>query len=436
MAKQAQGKRLMELASVDKETRNAAVKNLEAIRSEFPALERTHNGYPVAYFDGPGGTQVPRSVVEAISDYLYNHNANSHWNYPTSQETDDLLDEAREVFAEFFNCKNDEIVFGANMTTLTYHAARALGINWGEGDEIIVTELDHHANVDPWKRLEKERGVKAKSVRFDTKSGKLDWDHLTGLMNSKTKLLAIGAASNALGTVNDIKKATELAHKHGALIYVDAVHHASHCLPDVKDLDCDFLVCSPYKFYGPHLGVLYGKNDLLQSTDFPKLAPAPDSAPNRAETGTMNHEGIVGAAAAVKFLASLAPGNSLREKLKASTHELERRADILLARLWNGLSELKKVQLYGPEPGEARTATMSFSIEGMDPAEICKALAKKGLFASNGDFYAQTVVKRLGLTDKGGLVRIGCACYNSEDEIDRLLESIGEIAGQPHISHE
>ncbi len=244
------------------------------IRSHFPALERVHNGYPVAYFDGPGGTQVPRHVAEAMVDYLDHHNANTHWDYPTSEETDASIADARHTIADFLNALPDEIAFGANMTTLTFHLSRALSPEFNPGDEIIVTELDHHANVAPWSILERERGVVVKTIKLMPESGELDWENFTRQLSSRTKLVAIGAASNALGTITDVRRAAEMAHAVGALVFVDAVHYAPHNLTDVRALDCDFLSCSAYKFYGPHIGVLFGKQDLLQSLKFPKLMPA------------------------------------------------------------------------------------------------------------------------------------------------------------------
>ena len=279
----------------------AAMVSIEEIRRCFPALARTYLGSPVAYFDGPGGTQVPRAVVEAMNDYLYHHNANTHWAYPTSAETDVIIDSARSVLADFLNAEPTEIVFGANMTTLTFHLARSLARGYRRDDEILVTELDHHANIAPWRRLETERGAKLRVVKMIPETGKLDWDDFSRLLTKRTKLVAVGAASNALGTINDVRRAAEMAHSLDAQIFVDAVHYAPHELIDVHDWNCDFLACSAYKFYGPHIGILYGRNDLLGSLDFPKLIPAPDSAPERAETGTQNHEGIAGAAAAVDF---------------------------------------------------------------------------------------------------------------------------------------
>src|SRR6185503_5159361 len=301
------------------------------IRAHFPALERVHNGFPVAYFDGPGGTQVPRYVAERMVDYLYHHNANTHWEYPTSAETDAAIEYAREVFADFLNASPAEIAFGANMTTLTYHLSRALGQTYSAGDEIVVTELDHHANIDPWRRLAVERGITIRTVRMDTATGQLNTEDLERYITSKTKLVAIGAASNALGTINDLQTIIAMAHNAGALVFVDAVHYAPHTLIDVKELDCDFLGMSAYKFYGPHVGVLYAKRAHFEQIDFPKLVPSPDYAPENAETGTQNQEGMVGAGAAVEFLASLGGQSNLRDGLSGAFHEMHARNSTLFS---------------------------------------------------------------------------------------------------------
>jgi cysteine desulfurase family protein (TIGR01976 family) len=403
------------------------VSSVADIRSHFPALERIHNSYPVAYFDGPGGTQVPRYVVEKMGDYLYHHNANTHWEYPTSAETDAAIENARQVLGEFLNASAQEISFGSNMTTLTFHLSRALSVNYSAGDEIVVTQLDHHANIDPWRRLERERGLKVQTVRLDTETGQLNYNELEQAIGSKTKVVAIGAASNSLGTINNIQAAIELAHSVGALAFIDAVHFAPHALIDVKELDCDFLAMSAYKFYGPHIGVLYGKRELYEETDFPRLVPAPNYAPENAETGTQNQEGMVGAAAAVDFLASLSSLPTRREQLANFFSDTHARNASLFERLWNGLSAISRVTLYGPPPDLPRTPTVSFTIAGCPSSEAAKKLSDKGLFLSHGDFYAATVVERLGLVDEG-LLRAGCACYTTEEEIDRLLEGIDELA--------
>jgi cysteine desulfurase family protein (TIGR01976 family) len=405
----------------------AALTSSAEIRKCFPALERKHNGYPVAYFDGPGGTQVPRAVVETMNDYLYRHNANTHWAYPTSEETDAIIDSARCVLAEFLNATPNEIVFGANMTTLTFQLAHALGRGYERNNEIVVTELDHHANIAPWQALEKECGVKVRMVKMIPETGELDWDDFSRQLNERTKLVAIGAASNALGTINNVRHAAKMAHSLGAQIFVDAVHYAPHELIDVREWNCDFLACSAYKFYGPHIGILYGRQDLLESLDFPKLIPAPDTAPERAETGTQNHEGIAGASAAVDFLASLVSGATRRERLRGALEQLHERGAALITQLWNGLSEMQRIHLYGPPPDAMRTPTIAFTVESVPSIEVAKKLAERGAFVSHGDFYAMTVVERLGQTVHG-LVRAGCACYTTPEEVERLLVGVRAIA--------
>jgi cysteine desulfurase family protein (TIGR01976 family) len=409
----------------------ATVAPTEEIRSHFPALARTHNSYPVAYFDGPGGTQVPRAVGEAVVDYLYHHNANTHWEYPTSAETDRALEAARETFAEFFNASPTEIVFGANMTTLTLHLSRALGRTFSAGDEIVVTELDHHANVDPWRELARDLSLTVRTVRLIPETGRLDWDDLRRLVGGRTRLVAIGAASNALGTINDVRAAVELARTVGALTFIDAVHYAPHALIDVGEWGCDFLACSAYKFNGPHVGVLYARRALLDRLEFHRLKPAPDDAPENAESGTLNHEGIVGAAAAVDFLASLcrtgdADTLTRRERLSRAFAELHARSSRLFEILWDGLARTDSVRLYGVPPGAGRTPTIAFTVAGLPSDEVARRLAARGVFVSHGDFYAQTVVERLGLS-ADGLVRAGCAVYTTEEEIARLVEGVSTI---------
>lgn len=397
------------------------------VRSHFPALERRHLGHPVAYFDGPGGTQVPRAVVQAMSDYLLHHNANTHWAYPTSVETDAIIAGAREALADFLNASPDEIAFGQNMTSLTFHLGRALGRGWGKGDEVIVTELDHRANVDPWLALERDRGVTVRMARADEKAGTVDLDHLASLLGPKTRLVAIGAASNALGTVTDVARVCRLAREAGALSFVDAVHFAPHNLVDVQAIGCDFLACSAYKFYGPHAGILFGRKSLVEQLDVPKLRPAPDSSPERLETGTQSHESMAGSAAAVDFLASLGNGPTRRARLERAFAEFHTRKRELFARLWDGLGSISGVTRYGVAPGAPRTPTAAFTVKGVDSERVVTHLAERGVFASHGDFYASTIVEKLGLADSG-LVRAGCAIYTTPDEIDRLLEGVASVA--------
>lgn len=400
---------------------------VHGIRSQFPALERVHRGFPVAYFDGPGGTQVPRRVVEAMADYLYHHNANTHWSYPTSAETDGAIAGAREAVADLVNASPSEIAFGNNMTTITFHLGRALGRRWGAGDEIVVTELDHHANIAPWRALATERGVTIRTVPFHVEAGTLDWAALERAIGPRTRLLAIGAASNALGTITDVGAAARVAHAAGALVFVDAVHYAAHGLIDVGTMDCDFLACSAYKFYGPHAGFVYGKQALLEGLDVPKLEPSPNEAPERLETGTQNHEGIVGTGAAVDFLASLGRGAGRRERIVAALGGLHAHGEALVRQLWDGLGTIAGVRRFGPAPGMPRTPTVSFVVDGVPSEAVAVRLAGRGVFVSHGDFYAATVIERLGHA-QDGVVRAGCACYTTGDEVGRLLDGVGAIA--------
>ncbi len=408
--------------------RLSRVASIEEIRSQFPALDRRHQNRPVAYFDGPGGTQVPRGVADAMTDYLLHHNANTHWRYPSSQETDAMIDGARRAMADFLGAEPSEVAFGANMTTLTFHLARGLGRGWGPGDEIVVTELDHHANLAPWRALERDRGVSLRTVPMVPESGQLDWEALEQALARKPRLLAIGAASNALGTISDVARAAALARDAGTLTFVDAVHFAPHRLVDVRAMGCDFLACSAYKFYGPHIGVLYGRAERLAVVDVPKLDPAPDTAPERLETGTLNHEGIAGAAAAVDFLASLAGPGGRRERLRTVFGELHRRGQTLLERLVIGLSGIGGVRVYGAPPSAPRTPTVAFTLGDRPADSVADALAGDAVFVSTGDFYATTVVKRYGLAARGGLIRAGCAAYTTADEVDRLVDGVARLA--------
>ncbi|HEY2898234.1 MAG TPA: cysteine desulfurase-like protein [Gemmatimonadaceae bacterium] len=410
------------------------VPDIEEIRTQFPALQRVHRGHRVAYFDGPGGTQVPVSVVDAIRDYLLHHNANSHWAYPTSAETDRVIDAARAAAADLLNANANEIAFGANMTTLTFSLSRALAPTISPGDEIVVTELDHHANVAPWTRLAAERGAVIRMVRMRTDRYSLDWSDLERKIGARTRLLAIGAASNALGTVTDVARAAALAHAHGAKIFVDAVAYVPHALADVRDMDCDFLACSPFKFYGPHLGMLYGRHELLAQLDCARLAPAPAHAPDRWETGTLNFEALAGTTAAIDFLASLGGsglriGDSRRSKLARAYEAMHARSEPLFATLWNGLAAIPGVQLHGAPPDDApRTPTVSFVIAGVDSRTVAERLADEaGVFTPNGNFYAATIAERLGVSGSGW-VRAGLACYTTREEVERLVSGVRAIS--------
>ena len=399
----------------------------EGIRAHFPSLDRQHHGHPVAYFDGPGGTQVPRMVADAMTDYLIHHNSNSGWAYPSSLETDAVVADGRRAMADFVNGAPEEIVFGLNMTSLTFHLARGLGRAWGTGDVVVVTELEHHANQAPWRDLEAERGIEVRTVRMDPASGQLDWDDLTAKLKGNVKLLAIGAASNALGTVTDVAAAAKLAKAVGALTFVDAVHYAPHVLPDVQALGCDFLACSAYKFHGPHLGILWGRPELLNAVKVPKLIPASNLAPDRLETGTPSFEAIAGTRAAVDFLAGIGDGDTRRDRLVQAFDAMHERQQALMEQMWLGLSAIRGVSTYGPLPTEARTSTVSFTVEGVSTVTVAQALAEQAVFVSHGDFYATTVIEQLGHS-ADGLVRAGAACYTTPLEVERLVQGVALIA--------
>lgn len=406
----------------------SSVATVEQIRASFPALRRRFDDRTVGYFDAPGGTQVPEAVAEAMVEQMLRHNANAHWAYQTSRELDEVLAASRVALADFVGGRADEIVFGANMTTLTFHLARALGRTFAPGDEIVVTELDHMANVSPWVDLERERGVVTRTVPLVPETGDLDWSALESAVSENTRLVAVTAASNALGTIVDLPRVRSIARSAGALLFVDAVHLAPHERIDVGALDCDLLACSAYKFYGPHVGVLWGRAGLLEEVLPPRLAPAPDTGPEKWETGTLNHEGMAAAGAAVDFLAGLAGEGGRGERLDVVFAELSRRGEDLLGRLWYGLEGVRGVRLYGPPPGALRTPTLSFTIDGHTPAGAAARLsADWGLFLSHGNFYASSVTTRLGVEPEG-LLRAGCACYTNQEEVERLIEAVGQVA--------
>lgn len=409
----------------------SAVSSVENIRRQFPALKRCEGSNLVAYFDGPGGTQVPQPVVDAMSKYMINNNANTHWAYPTSVETDSMLHGARSAMADFLGGRPGDIAFGANMTTLLFHIARAIGRSLKPGDEIVVTELDHHANIAPWQALVRERGVVLRWLPFDQETFRHQEGVFENLISDRTRVVALGAASNALGTVTDVAAMVKLARDAGATTVVDAVHYAPHFPVDAQAINADFLLCSAYKFYGPHVGVVRARPEAVVALELPRLEPAPSLPPECLETGTQNHEGIAGAAAAVDFLAGLlnAPNSKpdRRARLISVMHELESRSEALFAHLWEGLRSVKGVALFGPPPGTPRTATLSFRVDGMASRDVSLGLARQGLYVSHGDFYASTVARRLGFADDG-FVRVGCAAYTTLEEIERLVDGVGVLS--------
>ncbi len=419
--------------------------DLEYIRSQFPALSIKVNGYPAAFFDGPGGTQVPQRVLDAVTNYLVNCNANAGGSFLTSQNSDRVIEEARSTLADFLGAGPAEIAFGQNMTTMNYQLALALTRSPGRRREIIITELDHEANRGPWLAL-KERGYTIREVRMDPETCTIDQEDYRDKLSEKTFVAAINYASNGVGTINPVQEMVRLAHEAGAITVIDAVHYALHGPIDVKKLGTDYLLCSAYKFFGPHIGVLYGKKELFSELPAYRLRTQSGSIPHLFETGTLNHEGIAGASEAVEFIADLGRrcGHSLSgSAITEAKHSSRRRRDVLAGmeamesyerplaeKMLDQLSAIKGVKVYGPPRGYPRTSTISFTVEGIGADQVAAELGQKGLFVWDGHFYAIRLVEILGLDQCGGLVRAGLCPYNTEAEIDRLLEETRRIAKQ------
>jgi cysteine desulfurase family protein (TIGR01976 family) len=411
------------------------------IRAQFPALQQEMKGHPVVFLDGPGGTQVPGRVIDAIAHYLTTSNANLHGAFATSARTDALVEQARSSVAAFLGCDDDEVVFGANMTTLTLAMSRSIGRDLQPGDEILVTTLDHDANVAPWLALE-ERGVIVRTVDIHQSDCTLDLTDLERQLTARTKVVAIGYASNAVGTINNVAQVVRLAHAVGAWVFVDAVHYAPHGLINVRSLDCDFLVCSAYKFFAPHVGILYGKREHLTRLRPYKLRPASDESPYRWETGTLNFEGLAGVIAAIDYLTELGrqitpTANHRRIALTTAMVTIQEYERSLSAYLIPHLLEIPGVTLYGiadPSHVAWRTPTVGIRVAGYSPLELARQLGDRGIFTWNGNFYALNLTRRLGLETSGGMLRLGCTHYNTLEEIQRLLHTLHELAVSPMMA--
>ena len=409
--------------------------DIDWVRSQFPALGMKVNGFPAAFFDGPGGTQVPQRVIDAMSAYLASSNANTHGAFATSHRTDQVLAAAHGAMADLLGCAPAEIVFGPNMTTLTFALSRALGRGLGPGDEIVVTRLDHDGNVSPWTALA-ERGCVIRFVDINPADCTLDMDELRDKVTPRTRVVAVGYASNAVGTINDVEEVVRLAHAAGAMAYIDAVHYAPHGPIDVRSLDCDFLVCSPYKFFGPHSGALYGKHEHLTRLGPYKVRPAADTLPDRWETGTQNHEGLAGVTAAVEYLAELgrrhAPGASSRRAAILAAYDAIRAYErSLVERLVPGLLRVPGLTFYGitdPMRFAQRVPTVAVRIAGRSPRELAGYLGERGIFTWDGNYYALNLTERLGVEPSGGMLRVGLVHYNTAEEVERLLGALRELA--------
>ncbi|MGC1415745.1 MAG: cysteine desulfurase-like protein [Candidatus Acidiferrum sp.] len=406
-------------------------------RAQFPSLQLQVNGHPAAFLDGPAGTQVPKQVMDAVQNYYLHSNANTCGAFATSRSNDAVIASAREAMADFFHCDKDEVVFGQNMTTITFALARAIGRELSAGDEIVVTTLDHDANVAPWRALE-EKGLVIRQVDIRESDCTLDLDDLKHKLTSKTKLVAVGYASNAVGTINPVAEITKLAHAVGALMFIDAVHYAPHGPIDVRALDCDFLVCSPYKFFGPHMGTLYGKREHLLRFHPYKVRPAPDTLPDRWETGTQVQELIAGIAAAVDYIAEIgrrcdASTKDRRGAILAAYRATRPYEMALFSHLSDGLLAIPGLKVFGisdPNQFHNRCSTVSVRLANHTPTEVATFLGERGIFTWDGNYYALNLTERLGVEATGGLLRIGLVHYNTAEEVDRLLATLKEIAAR------
>jgi cysteine desulfurase family protein (TIGR01976 family) len=402
---------------------------LSGRRKDFPSLTRKQNGKPLVYFDGPAGSQVPKQVIDAIGSYYKHSNANSGGAFLTSVETDKLMEAARTTVAEFLGAgESGTISFGANMTTLNYSLSKAIGQTLRKGDEIVITQLDHEANRGPWLALQ-DQGIIVTEVLLQ-RDGTLDYNDFEKKIGKKTRLVAMGLASNALGTVNDVARVREWTRKVGAWLLVDAVHYAPHFLIDAASLDVDFLLCSAYKFYGPHLGILYTRPGLLEQLPTDRLRTQYQVAPQRIETGTPSFEAIAGVKAAIEYIASIGQGKTLRSKLEKAYKAIHEHEHVLAQEIYDGLKTIPGITIYGPSFNTTmRTPTISFTLNGLRAEEVCKKLAAKGICAWDGHFYAIRAIEVLGLLDKGGVTRVGTSLYNTQEEVRRLLKEIQRIVG-------
>lgn len=411
--------------------------DVSAIRRQFPALQEEFNGRKAVFFDNPGGTQVHESVIRAMVDYLTRCNANTHGSFETSRRSDAIIAEAHQAVADLLGCNADEVVFGNNMTSLTFQLSRSLAREFRPGDEIVLTRLDHDANVMPWALAAEERGATVQWVDIDLETGTLDMEDFRRKITPRTKLVAVGYASNALGTINDVATVVAWAREAGAYSFIDAVQYAPHGLIDVRALGCDFLACSAYKFFGPHAGHLYGKREHLSRLQAYRVRPAGEELPGKWETGTQNHEGMAGVTAAIDYLAGLGVAygaahqdESRREKLRAAWPVIQAYEEQLLSRLMNGLLSIPSIRVYGltdRADWKRRVATVAVRKTGTTPEQLALALAAENIFAWNGNFYALSVSERMGVEQSGGFLRLGLAHYNTEYEIDRCLAVLDRV---------
>lgn len=404
---------------------------IEKVREQFPALKRTYNGMPAIYLDGPGGSQVVRTAIEAMVSYMSSGGANLHGQFPSSRETEDHIEQARRIVADLVGAQPDEIAFGQNSTSLAFSISRALSKQWKEADEMVVTEIDHRANVDPWVTAAQDKNLTVRWLKVNTETLTLDLSDIEDTINEKTKLVAVTLASNAVGTITDIEKIAKRAKEVGAILAVDAVHAVPHFAIDRNLIGADIILCSAYKFFGPHIGMAIIRKGLFESIEPYKLKPAPTHTPDKLETGTQNHEGIAAIKPAIEFIENLGTGTTRRERILSGYKVLEDHENDLANRIRNGLSSISEVTLYQSPNNIPKTPTIAFRVEGISPTEFCLKLAEEhAIFVADGDFYASTLAEKLNLHDNGGWIRAGLAPYNSVEEAEKFVEAVKQVAQQ------
>jgi len=402
--------------------------SVQSIRQQFPALDRTYKDKPVIYFDGPGGSQVVRASIDGMTNYMMKGGANLHGQSVTSKETEAVIAQAKQAVAELFGASAEEVAFGANMTTLTFAISRAMSRNWKKGDELVVTEMDHRANVDPWLAVAEDLGLVVRWLRVDPQELTLDLRELNSIITEKTRLVAVGLASNGVGTITEMELISKRAREMGALIVADAVHATPHFSIQRDEIGADVLLCSDYKFLGPHVGIAVIRAEVFEKLKPYKLKPAPINSPDKLETGTQNHEGIAGITPAIDFIAGLGQGVTRAEKLMSGYRSIEAHENRLAEKIRTAMRLMPKIKLYQAKASVKKTPTIAFEVEGISPAQVCGYMAEKyGIFVADGDFYATTLAEVTGVASRGGWVRVGLAPYNTEEEVDRFLEALSTL---------
>jgi len=401
---------------------------IDRVREQFPALNRTYKGMPAIYLDGPGGSQMVKSAIDAMVSYMSNGGANLHGQFPTSRETEDHIDQARRMVADLVGARADEVAFGQNSTSLAFSISRALSKQWREGDEIVVSEIDHRANVDPWLTAANDKNLKVRWLKADTEALTLDLTDMEKTINENTRIVAVTLASNAVGTITNIEKIAKQAKKVGAILIVDAVHAVPHFAVDRDQIDADIILCSAYKFFGPHVGIAIIRKELFEKLDAYKLDPAPGNTPDKLETGTQNHEGIAAIKPAIEFIEQLGIGTTRRERIISGYKTIEAHENQLANMIRTGLSSIPIVTLYQSSDEIPKTPTIAFRINGIAPTEFCQRLAEEhAIFIADGNFYASTLADKLNLNDKGGWIRAGLAPYNTVEEVEKFLLAVQQI---------